>query len=227
MDINDIYAEQFPFSYSHMQDGSVNLTDTKGNLYMIKNGYGLTVEKKSQASPLDSKKKNAAGEYVTAYINHGVSPKEASYEYMMVVQATSKEEGKYVKKLPYVVLQADNAAHVVKDDITGITAYISYKGYNADKTLAASIPAETIVMERRKEDGSVVMSICTPDLGITQKGYTTTQPSQPLTKEVVLNGAWILASEAQNAVARVEAGKTVVTATCLHGQPVEFILNSK
>jgi chondroitin-sulfate-ABC endolyase/exolyase len=146
---------------------------------------------------------------------------------MMVVQATSKEEGKYTKKLPYQVLQADNAAHVVKDDITGITAYISYQGYNADKTLAASIPAETIVMERKKEDGSIVMSICTPDLGITQKGYTTAQPSQPLTKEVTLNGVWILTSDAQNAVARVEGGKTIVTATCLHGQPVEFKLISK
>ena len=227
VDINDVYAERFPFSYSHAQDGPVNLTDTKGNLYIIKNGYGLNVEKKSQASPSDTKKKNGAGEFVTAFINHGVAPKDASYEYMMVVQATSKEEGKYSKKLPYKVLQADNAAHVVKDDITGITAYISYQGYSADKTLASSIPAETIVMERMKEDGTVVMSICTPDLGITQKGYTTTQPSQPLTKEVTLNGAWALTSDAQNAVARIEGGKTIVTATCLHGQPVEFKMISK
>ena len=227
VDINDVYAERFPFAYNHAQDGRVNLTDTKGNLYIIKNGYGLNVEKQAQASPSDTKKKNGMGEFVTAYINHGISPVEASYEYMLVVKATSKEEGKYTKKLPYTVLQADNAAHVVKDDITGITAYISYKGYDADKTLAAALPAETIVMERTKEDGSVVMSICTPDLDITQKGYTTPQPSQPLAREVVLNGAWGLTSGAENVTARVENGKTIVTATCLHGQPVEFMLNKK
>ena len=164
------------------------------------------------------------GEFVTAYLDHGVSPKEASYEYLMVIGATSKEEGKYVKKLPYKVLQADNAAHVVRDDITGVTAYISYRGYASDKTLLAQSAPEIIVMERTKEDGSVVMSVCTPDLGITKKGYTTTQPSQPLVKDVTLNGVWKLKGSYENVTARTEGSKTVVSATCIHGQPVEFEL---
>ena len=225
VDINDVYAERFPFSYRHEQNGQVNLTDTKGNLYIIKDGYGLTVEKKTQTSPDDTKKKKPGmGEFVTAYLDHGVSPKEASYEYLMVIGATSKEEGKYVKKLPYKVLQADNSAHVVKDDITGVTAYISYRGYASDKTLLAQSAPEIIVMERTKEDGSVVMSVCTPDLGITKKGYTTTQPSQPLVKEVTLNGAWKLKESYENVTVRTEGSKTVVSATCIHGQPVEFEL---
>ena len=224
VDIDEVYAEAFPFSYRHSKDGQTLLTDTKGNIYILKNGYGLVVEKKAQTSPSDTKKKTGNGNFVTAYLDHGVSPKEASYEYMMVVGATSKEESKYVKKLPYKVLQADNAAHVVKDDITGITAYISYKGYASAGTLAAEIPAEIIVMERTREDGTVVMSICTPDLGITQKGYTTTQPSQPLVKEIRLNGKWNLAENKDNVAVVSDQDKTVVTATCIHGQPVEFIL---
>lgn len=225
VDINDVYAEQFPFSYRHARDGQVNLTDTKGNLYIIKEGYGLVVEKKSQTSPDDTKKKKpGTGEFVTAYLDHGVSPKEASYEYLMVVGATSKEEGKYSKKLPYSVLQADNSAHVVKDLITGITAYISYKGYASEKTLLADASPEVIVMERMKEDGCVVMSVCTPDLGITVKGYTTKQPSQPLEKVVTLNGEWKIKGSCDNAVAVTENGKTIIKATCIHGQPVEFEL---
>ena len=225
VDINDVYAEQFPFSYRHARDGQVNLTDTKGNLYIIKEGYGLVVEKKSQTSPDDTKKKKpGTGEFVTAYLDHGVSPKEASYEYLMVVGATSKEEGKYSKKLPYSVLQADNSAHVVKDLITGITAYISYKGYASEKTLLAAASPEVIVMERMKEDGCVVMSVCTPDLGITVKGYTTKQPSQPLEKVVTLNGEWKIKGSCDNAVAVTENGKTIIKATCIHGQPVEFEL---
>ena len=225
VDINDVYAETFPFSYRHSKDGQTLLTDTKGNIYIIKNGYGLVVEKKSQTSPSDTKKKTGTGNFVTAYLDHGVSPKEASYEYMMVVGATSKEESRYVKKLPYKVLQADNSAHVVKDDITGITAYISYKGYASASTLAADVPAEVIVMERIREDGTVVMSICTPDLGITKKGYTTTQPSQPLAKTVALNGSWMLNHGGDNVTLAVENGRTIVTAVCLHGQPVEFVLS--
>ena len=122
------------------------------------------------------------------------------------------------------MLQADNAAHVVRDDITGVTAYISYKGYASDKTLLAQSAPEIIVMERTKEDGSVVMSVCTPDLGITKKGYTTTQPSQPLVREVIINGVWKQKKEYGNVVVKSDGGKTIVTATCIHGQPVEFEL---
>lgn len=222
VDMNDVYAEAFPFSYRQSKDGKTLLTDTKGNIYILKNGYGLVVEKKAQTSPSDTKKKTGSGNFVSAYIDHGPSPKEASYEYMMVVGASSKEEGKYMKKLPYTVLQADNSAHVVKDDVTGITAYISYRGYSSGKTLLAEAAPEVIVMERTKEDGTVVMSVCTPDLGITVKGYTTKQPSQPLVKEVTLNGAWRLKQACDNVSLRSEGDNTVVSATCLHGQPVEF-----
>lgn len=227
VDINDIYAERFPFSYRHSEDGQVILTDTRANVYIIKNGYGLVVEKKPQTSPSDTKKKTGSGDFVTAYIDHGVSPKGASYEYLMLVEPSSKEEGKYSKKLPYEVLQADDSAHVVKDEITGITACISYKGYSSADALISQVPGETIVMERTREDGKVVMSICTPDLGITRKGYTTTQPSQVITKEVTLNGKWSLASPSENASLSHVGGKTVVSADCTHGQPVEFVLISE
>ena len=224
VDINDVYAETFPFSYRHSKDGQVNLTDTKGNVYIIKNGYGLTVEKKAQTSPSNTKKKTGNGNFITAYLDHGASPQNASYEYLMLIRPNSKEEGKYTKKPPYSVIQADAAAHVVKDDVTGITAYISYGEYASEKTLLAASAPETIVMERTRQDGTVVMSVCSPDLGITQKGYTTTQPSQVIVKTVTLNGNWSLAENNDKVVLDNEGGKTVVSASCQHGQPVEFIL---
>ena len=79
-------------------------------------------------------------------------------------------------------------------------------------------------MERTKEDGTVVMSICTPDLGITEKGYTTSQSSQVLKKSVVLNGEYSLAGNCPEVEIKTSNGKTIITASCCHGQPVEFIL---
>ena len=88
----------------------------------------------------------------------------------------------------------------------------------------AAIDAETIVMERTDTDGSWIMSVCTPDLGLTEKSYTTPQESQPLVKRVVLQGEWLLA-EPNAAVERSAAeGRTELKVTCLHGQPVEFRL---
>ena len=87
-----------------------------------------------------------------------------------------------------------------------------------------SADAETIVMERTKEDGTVVMSVCTPDLGITQKGYTTSQKSQPLVRKVILNGNYKLDRSYDDVTLAADGGQTVIEATCLNGQPVEFIL---
>ena len=227
VDINDMYTDAFPYSYRHSDHGQVVLTDTRNNYYLIKDGYGLVVEKKTQTSPSDTKKKEGSGNFITAYIDHGSSPSSASYEYMMLVQPSGKEVSKYSRKSPYMVLQADDAAHVVKDDVTGITAYVSYKGYSSAETLIAEAAAEVIVMERTRDDGTVVMSVCTPDLGITEKGYTTKQPSQMLVKEVVLNGGWSLAGEADDVTLRSEDGKTYVSARCIHGQPVEFELKKR
>ena len=82
-------------------------------------------------------------------------------------------------------------------------------------------------MERTREDGTVVMSICTPDLGITEKGYTTAQTSQVIKKAVVLNGEYQLAESCQAVELNVTNGKTTIIASCCHGQPVEFILKNK
>ena len=224
VDINEEYSGAFPYSKHITEHGSVILTDTKGNLYFIKDGYGLTVEKKTQTSPSDEMKDPGKGDFISAFISHGSAPKNASYEYMLLVKGTNKELKAYTKKLPYTVIQANASAHVVKDNPTGITAYIIYKVYNSTSTLLNTADAETIVMERAKEDGTIVMSVCTPDLGITQKGYTTSQSSQVLKKTVVLNGEYALAQACPEVEIKAANGKTTITASCCHGQPVEFIL---
>ena len=225
VDINEIYSGAFPYSYMVTDHGQVVLTDTKKNFYIIKDGYGLNVEKKSQTSPSDEMKDPGTGDFITAYINHGTSPKNASYEYMMLVRPSTKEVKSYSKKAPYEVIKADDSAHVVKDVPTGITAYIIYKVYDSSATLLKTADAETIVMERTREDQKVVLSICTPDLGITEKAYTTPQASQILKKKVVLNGLYTLAEDNDKVAISAENGNTVISAECQHGQPVEIVLN--
>ena len=243
LDINDDYFGDFPFpsTYRFAGEGQAVLNDIMGNYYILPDAKGLTVVKQSQTSPSDTKKKEGTADFVTAYIDHGVSPQNASYEYMMLIQPSAKEVKQYSKKLPYTVIRCDDAAHVVNDHVTGITAYACYKAYDGAASAEAfaalpkgkearpclpvsSIDAETMVMERTSEDGTVVMSICTPDLGITLKAYTTPQPSQPLLRTVVIDGIWDIVTPAENVRISRDGGKTSVTATCLDGQPVEFHL---
>lgn len=196
----------FPESWTPSHKGISVIEDLSGNCYILKNNEGLNVVKKEQSSPDNTKKKTGKGDFAAAYINHGASPKSASYEYLMLVEPSSSERNKFSKKMPYEVLQADDSAHVLKDLETGITAYISYKGYVSEKTAVRSIPAETIVMERRASDGTLILSVCSPDLGLSEKTYTTPQESKVILKEINVEGK-------------------IIKAECVNGQPVEFKIN--
>lgn len=229
IDINDEFTDAFPYSKTFEIDAPVLLSDNKDNFYIIKSGNSLVVEKKHQVSPSDTKKKIQEGDYVSAYLNHGVSPSNASYEYMLLVQPSNKEVSKYMKKSPYEIIQADNAAHVVRDIPTGVFACISYKGYSSETDLLSKVDKETIVMYSLKnpaqKGGEYIMSICTPDLGITQKGYTTSQSSQIIKKRIELNGKFKLQDSYTNVrIISSESNKTILEADCVHGIPVEFII---
>lgn len=204
--IDNKLVDGFPVIWSPEYDGRTVIEDLTGNCYIIDNCKGLILSKAEQTSPDNTNKKIGKGDFATAYINHGISPENAGYQYLMLVEPSSSERSGYSRNLPYEVLQADDSAHVVKDLVTGITAYISYKGYKSDKTAVRSIPAETIVMERTDADGRIIMSVCTPDLGLTEKSYTTPQESKKIIKEIYIKSK-------------------VIKAECLNGQPVEFIIN--
>lgn len=231
VDIDDDYSGAFPYMYCNNDHHKAVLTDTKGNFYILKDAAGLKVEKKSQVSPSDERKEDGKGDFITAYIDHGTAPKNASYEYLMLVKGDNSQLKAAKKGQLYKVVQGDNNAHVVKDLPTGITAYIIYGMLNAENgTLVESADAETIIMEREKAPGCVVMSICTPDLGITEKGYTTAQKSQPLERKARIRGKWSLKPvslrEGASARADCEGDWTTVTVDCIDGQPVEFELTT-
>ena len=223
-------TEIVPYSKTLKTNKTVVLSDCFGNTYIIpkgKGGKGVVVERKSQTSPRNDNTKTGTGNFDSAYIDHGSSPKDDSYEYLMLVEPSAEELKVYSKKLPYIVLKADNAAHVVKDKITEITGYVCYNEYASDKGLIERISAETIVMEQpKKEDGSIAMSVCTPDLGLENKGYFCFDYSKPIAKEVVLNGTYALLKDYEGVSIITENGKSYVTALCVHGQPLDFVLKA-
>lgn len=86
------------------------------------------------------------------------------------------------------------------------------------------IQAETMVMLRMKTKNSMVISICDPNLNITEKTYTTAEPSAPIEKKIILYGKWELEKKHENVKISTSNGKTELTVTCQHGIPVEICL---
>ena len=184
------------------------------------------ITKKEQTSPNDKTRAPQTGNFATAWIDHGRAPKQAAYEYAVYIQPTNKEITRLIKKDGYEVLRRDNTANVVKDLATGITGYVCFGEYTG-QGLVRKATGESIVMERTATDGQVGMSVCTPDLGLTEKTYTTRQERRPIEKEVLLAGAWELAAQYPGGEAVSHDTGTLLKKTCRHGQPVEFRLKKK
>ncbi len=214
----------FPLFKSRENVERIMLSDTKGNYYIVKGAKQLTLTKQEQSSPDDKSLKMESGKFATAYISHGVAPKEAGYEYAMYIQPSGKEISKFYKKDTYEVLQRDNTAHIVRDLQSGVVGYVFWEEYSSTEGILRA-SAESIVMERTDPTSQLrTMSICTPDLGITEKAYTTRQESQPIEKSITLKGEWQLTREVEGIGLKVQDGNTTITATCRHGKPVEFEL---
>ena len=223
---SDIYVDgklkDEPFS-KQLNDGKSHFIQDGYNNYYFLKGDNVEVQIAQQDSQHEKTRMQTRGTFASAYISHGVAPKDASYEYMVLIQPT-KEELAAARKSPYQVLHKDNTAHVVNDAQTGITAYAAFDSYAPQNDeLINSIPAETMVMRKQTGEG-VLMSVCDPNLNISEKTFTTKEPSRPIVKKIVLKGKWSLAKPNNKVGVQAGATTTTLTVTFQHGQPVEFVV---
>ncbi len=225
IEVDEQLYDAFPLTLEKGGD-RITLSDTKGNFYVVKGAQSLRITKQHQQSPNDKSRAMQEGDFVTAYIDHGRAPQQAAYEYALYIRPTNKEITKLLRKDGYEVVRRDNEVHAVRDLSTGITGYICYSTFAGDGLLR-SVSAETIIMERIDTSGELVMSVCTPDLGLTEKSYTTRQESQPIEKQVTLTGRWILTMPNSAIRCEVQGDTTLLTITCHHGQPVDFRLKKQ
>ena len=224
---SDIYVDgkqkDAPF-HQELKDGKSHCIQDGYNNYYLINGDNVQVQIANQESRHEKTRAKTQGTFASAYINHGTAPKNAAYEYMVLIQPTNEELNAACQKAPYQVIQKDNTVHVVADKQTGITAYAAFDTYQPkNDELFVSIPAETMVM--RKQSGTnVLMSVCDPNLNIAEKTYTTKEPSRPIEKKLTLKGKWKMATQNEKVNVSSNQSETIVTVTCQHGQPVEFTL---
>lgn len=219
----DGYQKDAPF-HQELKDGKSHCIQDGYNNYYLINGDNVQVQIADQESRHEKTRAKTQGTFASAYINHGTAPKNAAYEYMVLIQPTKEELNAACQKAPYQVIQKDNTAHVVTDKQTGITAYAAFDTYQPkNDELFVSIPAETMVM-RKQSGANVLMSVCDPNLNIAEKTYTTKEPSRPIEKKLTLKGKWKMATQNEKVNVSSNQSETIVTVTCQHGQPVEFTL---
>ena len=227
---SDIYVDgklkNVPF-HQELNDGKRHCIQDGYNNYYLVNGDNVQIQIARLEYHHEKNRAKTQGTFASAYINHGAAPQNAGYEYMVLIQPSPKELDAARRKAPYQILHKDSIAHVVIDKQTGITAYAAFETYLPQKDeLFLSIPAETMVMQ--KQSGSnLLLSVCDPNLNISEKAFTTKEPSRPIEKKLILKGQWKCKTLQEDVTVEVGQTETVLTVTCRHGQPIEFILLNK
>lgn len=198
------------------------IKDSYNNYYFVKDGK-IKVQIAEQKSLHEKTRAVTQGTFASSWIDHGKAPNNATYEYMIWIQPTSEELKKQALQ-SYEVLQRNNDAHIVHDYVTGITAYALFESFESqtDK-LFHSIPAETMVMYRNDKD-KIILSVCDPNLNISEKTYTTKEPSRIIKKQLELKGLWKPTKNSKQTEISYKTNSTSLTVYCQHGQPVEITL---
>ncbi len=203
------------------------LHDGYDNYYHVANGT-VHSQVARQTSRHEKTKEETEGIFSSAWIDHGKAPSQASYEYLVVIQPTPAQLNRLQQTPSYQVLCQNDTAHIVFDKETGITAFAVFEEYHPSSTIFISeIPAETMLMYRPITKNIIRISVCDPNLNLSEKTYTTKESSQIIHKKVLLQDRWELTQMSERVSIEYKGGKTQLTVICQHGQPVEFELKNK
>ncbi|WP_282080416.1 chondroitinase family polysaccharide lyase [Aquimarina algiphila] len=220
------------FPYNNTLSSSTNhwVIDAFNTGYYIKSGSDIVVNRKNQSSPKENGKSgNTSGDFASTYIDHGTSPKDAGYEYV-IIPSTNKDDMlafeddmKNSETAFYEILQKNKTAHIIKyKELEGYAFFEA--GFYENTTVIKSNDTPCLVMsEKTKNDLNI--TVVNPDLNIDPS--TKLSEIKPVT--LVLNGEWSLNSSS-GGVVNVKINKedeTTIIVDTKDGLPIDIEMNKE
>ncbi len=194
------------------------LIDTVGTGFVAPAGQSLHVARRRQLSRDKDDTRDTEGEFATCWLDHGVLPAAANYEYALIPRATPERMAALAAALddgprPWEVLRRDEAAHIVRDRATGISACVLIEAGPIEPELpVAAVDRPCLLMIEPDGDG-LWLTVCDPDLNLQDN------LSVPRELLVELRGAWRLGDAPEEMrVAGQADGTTALAVTCHDGE---------
>ena len=238
--------KKFPYETTLKQDEKSGswLIDPYGNGYymlsntpvQIKNSHQNSYHNKysvntGQIDNAAKGVKETEGDYATAWIDHGMAPKNASYQYVIypfLSEDAQKNFGKTVKNdESFAIKRADSIAHIVLNKETSTTGYVVFEANkNLESGILKEVSKPAFVMVNQKSDKTLTISAVQPDLNFPeyQKGRFRNY-SQAVELKITLEGKWN--ADANDFIKATDnsGANTIITLECINGLPREFNLN--
>ena len=216
------------------------LVDPAGNGYYIAHASDLKLFKGRQKSYHENGKTPSSGNYAVAWFDHGLSPRDATYEAAVLVQGGDRLEA--FQRHPghdYQVLAQSNRLHQVYFPRQSIMGYCLFVAQDLDGRFIKRVDVPCLVMLKGSQT-SLQLGVTNPDLGFMDqevgfpnvnykfinRGANQYLPSRPRPVILTLRGAWALARPVESIqVVSHDAQQTVLSCMCLHGMPVQAALS--
>ncbi|WP_409342676.1 chondroitinase family polysaccharide lyase [Paenibacillus sp. MBLB4367] len=221
-------VSEFPYFQKMQLDNPAWIMDNKGNGFYVAAGQTLSLSRSTQLSKHQATGADTEGDFAAAWLEHGVSPKDAGYEYAVLVGADPERMEGFCKRMQmpeaaaYTVLRKDRSAHVVRDEESRTIGYALFEASDCvDTGHIAAVDTPSIVMIRDAGDRLAVSAV-DPDLRL----YEGTESDQydehgvqkevsvysrswvhaasiPRTMRLTLTGNWVLAESGNGEAVRV------------------------
>ena len=228
----------FPYTRNYSGSGAVWLMDAFGNGYYVADRNSLKIRKQFQQSPKPNGVNIGTGNAALAWIDHGVLPNTAQYEYAIQVQATVGQIGSFAANPTYDVLRKDSLAHVAEDSLTSTIGYAIFDAsaqFEYGYLEAVSNPC--LIMIKPVAADRLHISIADPNLRI-DDGGNPDQNVSGLTDDSIffnestgseisvdLRGKWLMLSGSPGAkMVQSSPGGTELEFFCIDGKSLEVEL---
>lgn len=213
--------------YNILSDASVQIK--KANQQSYDNEYSINTGQVN--SPKGAKE--TVGDFASAWLDHGLAPKNASYQYVIypfMNQDDQKDFGKKIKKdESFEIRRTDSIAHIVLNKETSTTGYVIFEANQyLDKEILKQVSAPALVMINQQDKNSLTISAVQPDLNFPEyqpgrfRNY-----SQAVELTITLEGKWTAVPMDFIKKIEVSGDVTIITLNCIDGLPREFKLEKK
>ncbi len=165
------------------------------------------------------------GNFSAAWINHGISPKGASYQYIIYPFMAKADQVNFGQKImadhSVQVLQADSIAHIVTYKPEKLTGYVLFnaKAFSG-KDVLVKVSTPCMVILQQKETDKIAVSLVQPDLNfpVDKKNKNLFECiSEPVLVTVNFNGRWKANAVGVKVQTSYANNQTAVTVECQHG----------
>lgn len=206
------------------------LIDPQGSGYYITAGVNVEYSRKHQYSRNEQDTKDTEGDFATAWINHGVNPKNASYIYYIFPVSSTERMRQFAESMngedkSVRIIRQDMDAHVINIPAKKLWAAVLFKAQEtAFMPLVSGVERPCLIMLTRTGE-NYKLTVTDPDLNFKKQGRFGITSKRPV-MHLKLQGKWKLKSASEDvSILKSDAKNTILKINCHDGLSNDIILS--